>query len=308
MGEIEELGSSQRKRTSFVPPKHGETGFGSGFLNLSIIATVTKYFTRKRQGKAVSTVLTCYAVSPLITLFVYRRWFAHGQIEDDAGQDFHGFMLSFAITIAVVGCLLLGVSRFSRETESSELSFLNDTDSEDVAKSTGEGPSGLRTKIVQETQTIFQWPLQMLIWSFTLSYPVVTGIDYDLALYAKSSGLYTVFDSIFVVFQVILFLSRLAVGFISDALVETIPRTSYIAVTSFFLAVCLCVMSVLPTAELTMYMLSITTDLAGGVVKLVLVTVLVQNIGKENFAKNWGIAYSLTSVFVTIWAAMFSSV
>ncbi|XP_064598730.1 uncharacterized protein LOC135465417 [Liolophura sinensis] len=190
-------------------------GLGSAFLNLSVLTAITINFPGKHQGKAVSTVMTSYAVSPLMTLFVYRKWFAHGEIENDAGQDLHGFMLYSAVSVAMMAALFLGVSRLINRPEPPETPLLNDCDSEDTTK------------------------------------------------------------------------PRDRKRFISDALVETIPWTFYIVVTSFSLAACLCVMSILPTAELIMYMLSITTDLAGGVVKPVLVTVLAQNMGKENFAKAW---------------------
>lgn len=283
------------------------TGLGSAFLNLGVLSAITINFSGKHQGKAVSTVMTSYAVSPLMTLLVYRKWFAHGQIEDDAGQDLHEFMLYSAFSIALMGALFLGVSRFINGSEPLETPLLKGCESEDTTKPTSEELGGLKNKVVKEIQTIFQWPIQMIIWSFALTYSVYSGIDYNLALYAKSSDVYFIFDSVFVVFHVTLFLSRLAVGFVSDALAGTIPRTLYNAIASFILAVCLCLASILPTVELTIYMLSITAGLAGGVVRPVIVTVLAQNMGRENFAKYWGIAYSVTSISLTVWAVAFSA-
>ncbi|ESO90477.1 hypothetical protein LOTGIDRAFT_164054 [Lottia gigantea] len=261
---------------------------------MSCLTTSMNNVPARHRGKIVGLLDSAFSAGPALVALIYGVVFVNGHVHDEENQNLQGFYLFSAITFGVVnvlGVIILDVYMLEEPT----VKQLKIQDSQDTSVTKNEPEnSELEESIhndrkdIRGLKMLKMFDFHFLLWPYIMCASLQLMYINNITTYLKSfhhedkSTLFTVLNPISATF------SKLLIGFISDALIDKIPRAGVILFTTCLqtvvLAVCVFYGDLYPVILLALFGVGIPN----GATWCLTPTMTSEFFGMKYFGLNWG--------------------
>ncbi|XP_050413644.2 uncharacterized protein LOC126828108 [Patella vulgata] len=262
-------------------------GFGAIFTYMSCLTTSMNNVHSKHRGKIVGLLDSSFSAGPALVALLYGVCFKNGHETDEENQDLSGFYLTSAIAFGVIN--LLGVV-FLAQYPDDEIQVLEPINASESQKEivADSDPQIEEEKSIRGLKLLKLFDFHFLLWPYIMCASLQLMYINNITTYLKSfqhenkSTLFTVLNPISATF------SKLIIGFVSDMIIEKVPRAGVILCTTTLqtvvLAVCVFYGDYYPIILLALFGVGIPN----GATWCLTPTMTSEFFGMKYFGMNWG--------------------
>ena len=242
-------------------------------------------FKPKHRGKVVGILDASFSAGPALVALLYGVLFANGHVNDEQNQNLKGFYLMSSISVGGAGILGM-IFLISHPFEAEDFTFQRMSETASDKQETHALPK--RAGDVTGLKLIKDVNFQFIFWAYIFCAGLQLTYQTNIAVYLKSYDLEiysTLFTTLNPVFQV---LSKFIAGFLSDALINTVPRIAILFAFNIFQTIVLTI-CIFYSNHLSVLVVSlIGLGMPNGALWCLTPTMLSEFYGMKYFARNWG--------------------
>nr|KAG5708915.1 hypothetical protein BaRGS_009324 [Batillaria attramentaria] len=218
------------------------SGFGAIFTYMAAMTTNCLNFSDRHRGKVIGLLDAFFSAGPAVMALAYGSFFVKGHVHDEENQDLRGFYLTSAIAFIVINFLgIIFLGRYGEGEIVSTQTF--DSTNTLVTNAADSNPQPEKKKRINPDASdedvtgkklFCQFDFQYLLWAYILCASLQLTFQMNITTFLKSSHLEehsTLFTTLTFVSGTI---AKFVIGFLSDVIVERVPRVVVILVTTLF--------------------------------------------------------------------------
>lgn len=245
-------------------------------------------FSPVNRGKVVGTLDGSFSAGPATLALVYGEFFVNGHTSDEQNQNLKGFYLLVAILTVSIGLLawiFLRKLPYSDRKRGFEILTEPETELEtdqSIMKEVTHVPD------VTGIELLKRFDFHFLFWSSTFCGGLQLMVQNNITAYLKSFGMEnysTLFTTLSPIAAVV---SKFLAGFLSDAIVQRIPRVALLLVYNIALTIVLICCVFWGNNLVVMTILVLVSGMANGALWCLTPIILSEYFGLKYFGRNWG--------------------
>ena len=307
-------------------------GFGTSFVFLASLTAAVNNFPLAHRAKAVGIVEgTLSGFAPTCHAILYSAVFSRDQYDNPALQNVQGYILFLAVgsTVAFLTCTLFlrvyPVGDMNEETTDTPQHHLLSSKSSSVNYSTLK-VDGDQSKLVVSSETIspkkskcsllFTWikralvntfsylfsiDMQCLMWTHALIAGVASIFFNNNSVVLQSAG-YSDYQPLVTILQpAVAVTSAFLASVTSDFFIDKCPRLVYVIAFSIVLGLTQIILMLLSDNIDALIYVTVISGSTTGFIWNLMVTIVSEIMGVENFGRNWGTVtcwYGITNMIL----------